>query len=123
MIRHYLCLIYEVGKSASGLLTRHEIIAQLLTSNCYNLIWSTALVSGKVERHGEEGDAVAIAWMDEYYRPYFIDIDITYISSLSLLFVLQSYKIINFAPTLLQIIVSEQVEFPVRQAGKIPRTE
>uniref|UniRef100_A0A4W4EA82 Importin N-terminal domain-containing protein n=1 Tax=Electrophorus electricus TaxID=8005 RepID=A0A4W4EA82_ELEEL len=30
----------------------------------------------------------------------------------------QSYKIINFAPTLLQIIVSEQVEFPVRQAGK-----
>ncbi|KAF0029543.1 hypothetical protein F2P81_018648 [Scophthalmus maximus] len=28
----------------------------------------------------------------------------------------QSYKIINFAPTLLQIIVSEQVEFPVRQA-------
>uniref|UniRef100_A0A3B4A067 Importin N-terminal domain-containing protein n=1 Tax=Periophthalmus magnuspinnatus TaxID=409849 RepID=A0A3B4A067_9GOBI len=29
----------------------------------------------------------------------------------------QSYKIINFAPTLLQIIVSEQVEFPVRQAG------
>lgn len=33
--------------------------------------------------------------------------------------VFQSYKIINFAPTLLQIIVSEQVEFPVRQAGKI----
>lgn len=33
-------------------------------------------------------------------------------------FVFQSYKIINFAPTLLQIIVSEQVEFPVRQAGK-----
>jgi hypothetical protein len=32
--------------------------------------------------------------------------------------VFQSYKIINFAPTLLQIIVSEQVEFPVRQAGK-----
>lgn len=31
--------------------------------------------------------------------------------------VFQSYKIINFAPTLLQIIVSEQVEFPVRQAG------
>lgn len=31
----------------------------------------------------------------------------------------QSYKIINFAPTLLQIIVSEQVEFPVRQAGKM----
>ncbi len=30
----------------------------------------------------------------------------------------QSYKIINFAPTLLQIIVSDQVEFPVRQAGK-----
>ena len=30
----------------------------------------------------------------------------------------QSFKIINFAPTLLQIIVSEQVEFPVRQAGK-----
>ncbi|XP_046878571.1 importin-8 isoform X2 [Hypomesus transpacificus] len=29
----------------------------------------------------------------------------------------QSYKIINFAPTLLQIIVSEQVEFPVRQAA------
>uniref|UniRef100_A0A4W5QYP0 Importin N-terminal domain-containing protein n=1 Tax=Hucho hucho TaxID=62062 RepID=A0A4W5QYP0_9TELE len=28
----------------------------------------------------------------------------------------QSYKIINFAPTLLQIIVSEQVEFPVRGA-------
>ncbi|KAI2665508.1 Importin-8 [Labeo rohita] len=28
----------------------------------------------------------------------------------------QSYKIINFAPTLLQIIVSDQVEFPVRQA-------
>lgn len=121
MIRHYLCLIYEVGKSANGLLTRHEIIAQLLTSNCYNLIWSTAPFSGEVERQGEEGDAVAIAWMDEYYRPYFIDI--TYISSLSLLFVLQSYKIINFAPTLLQIIVSEQVEFPVRQAGKIPKTE
>ncbi|XP_008399431.1 importin-8 isoform X3 [Poecilia reticulata] len=31
----------------------------------------------------------------------------------------QSYKIINFAPTLLQIIVSEQVEFPVRQAGSV----
>ena len=31
--------------------------------------------------------------------------------------VFQSFKIINFAPTLLQIIVSEQVEFPVRQAG------
>ncbi|XP_023205798.1 importin-8 isoform X4 [Xiphophorus maculatus] len=31
----------------------------------------------------------------------------------------QSYKIINFAPTLLQIIVSEQVEFPVRQAAAI----
>eukprot|EP00063_Salmo_salar_P088626 XP_014063461.1 PREDICTED: importin-8-like isoform X7 [Salmo salar] len=30
-----------------------------------------------------------------------------------------SYKIINFAPTLLQIIVSEQVEFPVRQAAAI----
>lgn len=46
-----------------------------------------------------------------------------YVSLPSLLFVLQSYKIINFAPTLLQIIVSEQVEFPVRQAGKIPKTE
>uniref|UniRef100_UPI00398F7D15 importin-8 isoform X3 n=1 Tax=Pristiophorus japonicus TaxID=55135 RepID=UPI00398F7D15 len=31
----------------------------------------------------------------------------------------QSYKIINFAPTLLQIIVSDQVEFPVRQAAAI----
>ncbi|XP_077450428.1 importin-8 isoform X3 [Stigmatopora argus] len=31
----------------------------------------------------------------------------------------QSYKIINFAPTLLQIITSEQVEFPVRQAAAI----
>ncbi|XP_077356952.1 importin-8 isoform X2 [Festucalex cinctus] len=31
----------------------------------------------------------------------------------------QSYKIINFAPTLLQIIASEQVEFPVRQAAAI----
>ncbi|KAI4803046.1 hypothetical protein KUCAC02_006605 [Chaenocephalus aceratus] len=31
----------------------------------------------------------------------------------------QSYKIINFAPTLLQIIVSEQVEFPVRHAAAI----
>ncbi|XP_038617065.1 importin-8 isoform X1 [Tachyglossus aculeatus] len=31
----------------------------------------------------------------------------------------QSYKIINFAPSLLQIIVSEQVEFPVRQAAAI----
>uniref|UniRef100_A0A8C6MDQ8 Importin 8 n=1 Tax=Nothobranchius furzeri TaxID=105023 RepID=A0A8C6MDQ8_NOTFU len=31
----------------------------------------------------------------------------------------QSYKIINFAPTLLHIIVSEQVEFPVRQAAAI----
>ncbi|XP_075439514.1 importin-8-like isoform X2 [Ascaphus truei] len=31
----------------------------------------------------------------------------------------QSYKIISFAPTLLQIIVSEQVEFPVRQAAAI----
>ncbi|XP_030629161.1 importin-8 isoform X2 [Chanos chanos] len=31
----------------------------------------------------------------------------------------QSYKIINFAPTLLQIIVSEHVEFPVRQAAAI----
>lgn len=31
----------------------------------------------------------------------------------------QSYKIINFAPTLLQIIVSEQVEFAVRQAAAI----
>lgn len=31
----------------------------------------------------------------------------------------QSFKIINFAPTLLQIIVSEQVEFPVRQAAAI----
>ncbi|NXY43556.1 IPO8 protein, partial [Ceuthmochares aereus] len=30
-----------------------------------------------------------------------------------------SYKIINFAPSLLQIIVSDQVEFPVRQAGEI----
>lgn len=38
---------------------------------------------------------------------------------LALFCVLQSYKIINFAPTLLQIIMSEQVEFPVRQAGKI----
>uniref|UniRef100_A0A8C7XGF5 Importin 8 n=1 Tax=Oryzias sinensis TaxID=183150 RepID=A0A8C7XGF5_9TELE len=35
------------------------------------------------------------------------------------LFVFQSYKIINFAPTLLQIIMSEQVEFPVRQAAAI----
>ncbi|CAF96737.1 unnamed protein product, partial [Tetraodon nigroviridis] len=32
---------------------------------------------------------------------------------------LESYKIINFAPTLLQIIMSEQVEFPVRQAAAI----
>ncbi|KAJ4939858.1 hypothetical protein JOQ06_029294 [Pogonophryne albipinna] len=32
---------------------------------------------------------------------------------------MESYKIINFAPTLLQIIVSEQVEFPVRQAAAI----
>lgn len=39
--------------------------------------------------------------------------------SMTLFCVLQSYKIINFAPTLLQIIMSEQVEFPVRQAGKI----
>ncbi|XP_053574782.1 importin-8 [Bombina bombina] len=31
----------------------------------------------------------------------------------------QSYKIISFAPTLLQIIVSDQVEFPVRQAAAI----
>ncbi|XP_044535285.1 importin-8 isoform X2 [Gracilinanus agilis] len=31
----------------------------------------------------------------------------------------QSYKIINFAPSLLQIIVSDQVEFPVRQAAAI----
>ncbi|KAK0148045.1 Importin-8 [Merluccius polli] len=31
----------------------------------------------------------------------------------------QSYKIINFAPTLLQVIVSEQVDFPVRQAAAI----
>ncbi|XP_061921593.1 importin-8 isoform X1 [Entelurus aequoreus] len=31
----------------------------------------------------------------------------------------QSYKIINFAPTLLQIIASEQVEFPVCQAAAI----
>uniref|UniRef100_W5ND80 Importin 8 n=1 Tax=Lepisosteus oculatus TaxID=7918 RepID=W5ND80_LEPOC len=31
----------------------------------------------------------------------------------------QSYKIINFSPTLLQIIVSDQVEFPVRQAAAI----
>ncbi|XP_036374113.1 importin-8 [Megalops cyprinoides] len=31
----------------------------------------------------------------------------------------QSYKIINFAPTLLKIIVSDQVEFPVRQAAAI----
>uniref|UniRef100_A0A8C5UNH7 Importin 8 n=1 Tax=Malurus cyaneus samueli TaxID=2593467 RepID=A0A8C5UNH7_9PASS len=30
-----------------------------------------------------------------------------------------SYKIINFAPSLLQIIVSDQVEFPVRQAAAI----
>lgn len=36
----------------------------------------------------------------------------------NLVYVFQSYKIINFAPTLLQIIVSEQVEFPIRQAGK-----
>lgn len=40
------------------------------------------------------------------------------LSHFVLLCVFQSYKIINFAPTLLQIIVSEQVEFPVRQAGK-----
>ncbi|XP_021777846.1 importin-8 isoform X3 [Papio anubis] len=35
----------------------------------------------------------------------------------------QSYKIINFAPSLLRIIVSDHVEFPVRQAGcsKTPR--
>lgn len=38
--------------------------------------------------------------------------------TLTLFCLFQSYKIINFAPTLLQIIVSEQVEFPVRQAGK-----
>ncbi|KAK6487921.1 importin-8 isoform X1 [Huso huso] len=31
----------------------------------------------------------------------------------------QSYKIINFAPTLLQIILSDQVECPVRQAAAI----
>ncbi|KAF4022680.1 hypothetical protein G4228_014804 [Cervus hanglu yarkandensis] len=31
----------------------------------------------------------------------------------------QSYKIINFAPSLLRIIVSEHVEFPVRQAAAI----
>ncbi|KAM4881890.1 importin-8 isoform 2-T3 [Thomomys bottae] len=31
----------------------------------------------------------------------------------------QSYKIINFAPSLLQIIVSDNVEFPVRQAAAI----
>ncbi|CAH2276329.1 importin-8 isoform X1 [Pelobates cultripes] len=31
----------------------------------------------------------------------------------------QSYKIISFTPTLLQIIVSDQVEFPVRQAAAI----
>ncbi|XP_037551691.1 importin-8 [Nematolebias whitei] len=31
----------------------------------------------------------------------------------------QSYKIINFAPTLLQIVVTELVEFPVRQAAAI----
>ncbi|XP_074051432.1 importin-8 [Macrotis lagotis] len=31
----------------------------------------------------------------------------------------QSYKIINFAPSLLQIIVSDQIEFPVRQAAAI----
>lgn len=37
-------------------------------------------------------------------------------------YVLQSYKIINFAPTLLQIIMSDQVEFPVRQAGKTNNT-
>lgn len=43
--------------------------------------------------------------------------------SLGLFCVLQSYKIINFAPTLLQIIVSEQVEFPVRQAGKILKNQ
>lgn len=35
------------------------------------------------------------------------------------LYIFQSYKIINFAPSLLQIIVSDQVEFPVRQAGKM----
>lgn len=38
--------------------------------------------------------------------------------TLYILVCFQSYKIINFAPTLLQIIVSDQVEFPVRQAGK-----
>ncbi|KAJ6660017.1 hypothetical protein lerEdw1_018215 [Lerista edwardsae] len=31
----------------------------------------------------------------------------------------QSYKIINFAPSLLRIIISDQVEFPVRQAAAI----
>uniref|UniRef100_A0A8C5MQS0 Importin 8 n=1 Tax=Leptobrachium leishanense TaxID=445787 RepID=A0A8C5MQS0_9ANUR len=31
----------------------------------------------------------------------------------------QSYKIISFTPTLLQIIISDQVEFPVRQAAAI----
>ncbi|KAJ3612126.1 hypothetical protein NHX12_020403 [Muraenolepis orangiensis] len=31
----------------------------------------------------------------------------------------QSFKIIHFAPTLLQVIMSEQVEFPVRQAAAI----
>lgn len=31
----------------------------------------------------------------------------------------QSYKIINFAPSLLRIIVSDHVEFPVRQAAAI----
>ncbi|RMC02997.1 hypothetical protein DUI87_20190 [Hirundo rustica rustica] len=33
----------------------------------------------------------------------------------------QSYKIINFAPSLLQIIVSDQVEFPVRQAAVVDK--
>ncbi|CAL8324132.1 unnamed protein product [Lota lota] len=31
----------------------------------------------------------------------------------------QSFKIIHFAPTLLQVVMSEQVEFPVRQAAAI----
>ncbi|PNI29431.1 IPO8 isoform 4, partial [Pan troglodytes] len=32
---------------------------------------------------------------------------------------IKSYKIINFAPSLLRIIVSDHVEFPVRQAAAI----
>lgn len=41
-----------------------------------------------------------------------------FLQNISLSF--QSYKIINFAPSLLRIIVSDHVEFPVRQAGKLP---